>query len=270
MDLAVRLLAMDLQGIQVSTTEEAVQFVMKHSLEQRKDALMMVNQCMMENKDRMEDAILGWSTILGNLGQFGFNDQEAEVLRMEHEGISETAASIKAFRTQKQKNLSTLITACGGQRGVALIDVDCKRTLEVAGKNFLNDMTQLFKKSTVREGILCLNDAIVVRNQADVVGKNMRGGLSAKDAQLAAMRVKGKDKGIHLTLLAERLQGLNLTIGASGLLVVRNYTDEIFPLFDDKDTSLPPIVVLSIRTNRQDRAATTSNVEPSTPLPATL
>ena len=114
-----------------------------------------------------------------------------------------------------------------------------------------------------------MNDAIVVRNQADVIGKNIRGGLSAKDTQLVAMRVKGKDKGIYLTLLAERLQGLNLTIGASGLLVVRNYTDEIFPLFDDEDASLPPIVVLSIRTNRQDRAPATSNVEPSTLLPAT-
>ena len=58
-------------------------------------------------------------------------------------------------------------------------------------------------------------------------------------------------------------------IGASRLLVVRNYTDEIFPLFNDKDTSLPLIVVLSIRTNRQDRAPTTGNVEPSTLLLAT-
>ena len=114
-----------------------------------------------------------------------------------------------------------------------------------------------------------MNDAIVVRNQADVVGKNIRGGLSAKDTQLVAIRVKGKDKGIYLTLLAERLQGLNLTIGASRLLVVRNYTDEIFFLLNNKDTSLLPIVVLSIRTNRQDRAAAAGNVEPSTPLLAT-
>ena len=101
----------------------------------------MVNQCMIENKDRIEDVILGWSTILGNLRQFGFNDQEAKVLRIEHKGISKTAASIKAFWTQKQKNLSTLIIACGGQRGVALIDVDYKRTLEVTSKNFLNNIT---------------------------------------------------------------------------------------------------------------------------------
>ena len=58
-DLAVRLLAMDLQGIQVLTTEEAVQFVIKHSLEQRKDALIIVNQYIIENKDRIEDVILG-------------------------------------------------------------------------------------------------------------------------------------------------------------------------------------------------------------------
>ena len=94
MYVALKLPAMDLQGVKVTNAEEAVQFVMKHSLEERKNALMLVNQSMMENKDKMEDAILGWNTALGNLKQFGFNDKEAKALSLEHRGISDTAVSI--------------------------------------------------------------------------------------------------------------------------------------------------------------------------------
>ena len=59
MDVALRLPAMDLQGVKVSNAKEAVQFVIKHSLEERKNALMLVNQSMIENKDKIKDVILG-------------------------------------------------------------------------------------------------------------------------------------------------------------------------------------------------------------------
>ena len=36
---------------------------------------------------------------------------------------------------------------------------------------------------------------------------------------------------------------LGLTIRVSGLLVVRDYTNELFPLFGDKDASLPPVTI---------------------------
>ena len=140
-DVAVRLLSMDLRGVNVTNTEEAIQFVMKHSLETRKDALMKVNQTMIKNKDRIEDAILGWSVVLGDLGQFGFDDDEALALSLEHGGIIETAANIQAVRNQKQRNLDALTTACIGLRGVRLLSTDCEGILQTAGKNFLNNMT---------------------------------------------------------------------------------------------------------------------------------
>jgi len=36
---------------------------------------------------------------------------------------------------------------------------------------------------------------------------------------------------------------LGLTIRVSGLLVVRDYTNELFPSFGDKDASLPPVTI---------------------------
>jgi hypothetical protein len=58
-DVAIRLLLIDLQGVNVTNTKEAIQFVIKHLLETRKDALIKVNQTMIKNKDRIEDVILG-------------------------------------------------------------------------------------------------------------------------------------------------------------------------------------------------------------------
>ena len=102
---------------------------------------MLVNQSMIENKDKIEDAILGWNTTLGNLKQFGFNNNEAKALSLEHGGISDTAASIQAFRNQKQKNLHTLTTVYKDQRGVLLIGTNYKRILGVTSKDFLNYIT---------------------------------------------------------------------------------------------------------------------------------
>jgi hypothetical protein len=74
-DAAVRPPSIDLQGVNATIAEEAVQFVMRHSLETRKDALMEVNRTMIKNKDRTEDAILGWSVVLSDQdtsGQYYF------------------------------------------------------------------------------------------------------------------------------------------------------------------------------------------------------
>jgi hypothetical protein len=53
----------------------------------------------------------------------------------------------------------------------------------------------------------------------------------------------------YTDLLADKLGNINLTIGASGLLIVREYTDKLFPSFGDKDVTLPPVTVTSAREN---------------------
>ena len=40
---------------------------------------------------------------------------------------------------------------------------------------------------------------------------------------------------------------LGLIIRVLGLLVVRDYTNKLFSLFSDKDTSLPPVTILFTR-----------------------
>jgi hypothetical protein len=40
---------------------------------------------------------------------------------------------------------------------------------------------------------------------------------------------------------------LGLIIRVSGLLVVRDYTNKLFPLFGNKDASLPPVTILFTR-----------------------
>jgi hypothetical protein len=80
----------------------------------------------------------------------------------------------------------------------------------------------------------------------------MRGGLSAKDALNAIAKIKDKGRRAVLTyidLLADELGDTNLTISALGLLIIKEYTDELFPSFSDKDTTLPPVTVTSAREN---------------------
>jgi hypothetical protein len=40
---------------------------------------------------------------------------------------------------------------------------------------------------------------------------------------------------------------LGLIIRVSGLLVIRDYTNKLFPSFGDKDVSLPPVTILFTR-----------------------
>jgi hypothetical protein len=97
-----------------------------------------------------------------------------------------------------------------------------------------------------------LNNKILIRNKGDIVARNMRGGLSAKDASNAIAKIKAEGRRAVLThtdLLADKLGNINLTIGALGLLIVREYTDELFPSFGDKDATLPPVIVTSAREN---------------------
>jgi len=200
--------------------------------------------------------------VLGDLRQFGFDDDKALALSLEHRGIIKTTANIQAVRNQKQRNLDALTTACIGLRGVWLLSTNCEGILQTAGKNFLNNITQIFKRCSVRKGILNLNNEILIRNKGDIIARNMRGGLSAKDASNAITKIKDKGRRAVLThadLLADKLGDTNLTIGALGLLIVREYTDELFPSFSDKDVTLPPVTVTSARENAP--VATT----PSTP-----
>jgi hypothetical protein len=65
---------------------------------------------------------------------------------------------------------------------------------------------------------------------------------------------KIKDKGrravlIYVDLLADKLGDINLTISVLGLLIVREYTDKLFPSFSDKDITLPLVIVTSAREN---------------------
>jgi hypothetical protein len=53
----------------------------------------------------------------------------------------------------------------------------------------------------------------------------------------------------YIDLLVDKLGNINLTIGALGLLIVREYTDKLFPSFGDKDTTLPLVIVTSTREN---------------------
>jgi hypothetical protein len=93
---------------------------------------------------------------------------------------------------------------------------------------------------------------ILIRNKGDIVARNIRGGLSAKDASNAIAKIKAEGRRAVLTytdLLADELGNMNLTIGALGLLIVREYTGELFPSFSDKDATLPPVIVTSAREN---------------------
>jgi hypothetical protein len=116
----------------------------------------------------------------------------------------------------------------------------------------LNNITQIFKRCSVHKGILSLNNKILIRNKGDIVARNIRGGLSAKDASNAIAKIKAKGRRAVLTyidLLADKLGNINLTISASGLLIVREYTDKLFPSFGDKDATLPLVTVTSAREN---------------------
>jgi hypothetical protein len=53
----------------------------------------------------------------------------------------------------------------------------------------------------------------------------------------------------YIDLLADKLGNINLTIGALGLLIVREYIDKLFPSFGNKDITLPPVIVTSAREN---------------------
>jgi hypothetical protein len=53
----------------------------------------------------------------------------------------------------------------------------------------------------------------------------------------------------YVDLLADKLGDINLTIGALGLLIIREYTDELFPSFSDKDVTLPLVTVTSAKEN---------------------
>jgi hypothetical protein len=97
-----------------------------------------------------------------------------------------------------------------------------------------------------------LNNKILIRNKGDIIARNMCGGLSAKDASNAIAKIKDKGRRavlMYADLLADELGDINLTISASGLLIVREYTDELFPSFSDKDTTLPLVTVTSAREN---------------------
>jgi hypothetical protein len=97
-----------------------------------------------------------------------------------------------------------------------------------------------------------LNNKILIRNKGDIIARNIRGGLSAKDASNAITKVKAKGRRAvltHIDLLANELGNINLTIGALGLLIVREYIDKLFPSFSDKDVTLPLVIVTSAREN---------------------
>jgi hypothetical protein len=116
----------------------------------------------------------------------------------------------------------------------------------------LNNITQIFKRYSVYKGILSLNNKILIRNKGDIVARNIRGGLSAKDALNAIIKIKAKGRRVVLTyidMLADKLGNINLTISALGLLIVREYIDKLFPFFSDKDTTLPLVIVTSTREN---------------------
>jgi hypothetical protein len=53
----------------------------------------------------------------------------------------------------------------------------------------------------------------------------------------------------HVDLLTDKLGDTNLTISALGLLIVREYTDKLFPSFSDKDVTLPLVTVTSAKEN---------------------
>jgi hypothetical protein len=64
------------------------------------------------------------------------------------------------------------------------------------------------------------------------------------------MKAKGRRAVLtHTDLLADELGNINLTISALGLLIVREYTDELFPSFGDEDVTLPLVIVTSTREN---------------------
>jgi hypothetical protein len=66
-----------------------------------------------------------------------------------------------------------------------------------------------------------LNNEILIRNKGDIVARNMRRGLSAKDTLNAIAKIKAKGRRAVLTytdLLADKLGNINLIISASGLL----------------------------------------------------
>jgi hypothetical protein len=67
--------------------------------------------------------------VLGDLRQFGFNNDKALALSLEHRGIIKTTANIQAVRNQKQRNLDALTTACIGLRGVRLLSTNCEGIL---------------------------------------------------------------------------------------------------------------------------------------------
>jgi hypothetical protein len=66
------------------------------------------------------------------------------------------------------------------------------------------------------------------------------------------VKIKAKGKRVVLTytdLLVDKLGNINLTIGALGLLIVKEYTGELFPSFGNKDATLPLVIVTSARDN---------------------
>jgi hypothetical protein len=67
--------------------------------------------------------------VLRDLRQFGFNDNKALALSLEHKGIIKTAANIQVVRNQKQRNLNALTTACSGLRGIWLLSTNYKGIL---------------------------------------------------------------------------------------------------------------------------------------------
>jgi hypothetical protein len=65
---------------------------------------------------------------------------------------------------------------------------------------------------------------------------------------------------MHIDRLVDKLGNINLTISVLGLLIVREYIDKLFPSFNNKDITLPLVIVMSTKENTP--IATTLAIRP--------
>ena len=102
---------------------------------------------------------------------------------------------------------------------------------DIKGYHFFTRLGQIFKRKTVLDRILYLNNEILRRNRSLAVRRNAQGELKARDVAKAAVQAKSKEKTTHEQYFAKDFVEFRLTFNSYRLLVDRVYADEPFPIF---------------------------------------
>jgi hypothetical protein len=249
MEVAIRPAGLRVAGIEVTSVNEVVARVMSLPLAERAATIRVFNDDLIRVEEELQDVLIGWKDILDDGKRFGLEGVELEDFNIHNAPIREAAERVLKAREEKSKYKTSMLKmlskkgARGQDFGEYIID-----GLPEKGKNFYGDLSSLFRTNIeVREGILLLNTAIILRNHNDSLSAHLREGLVHADIRKALRAKKEVEKKYWQIeeLVAEKLAALGFTIGPAGLLVEGVYAGELFPRYDDEPSEWKDVVVTS-------------------------